>query len=142
MIRELRIMPPSEFMSLYLAEGFISPDAVQGLSRDDYATDKGTIEDGLRETLSARWTSPDDFEVAWDENVALHCCGGVYSYRILGMEYANIVSTALSRTKKPDIWGYHTSVEPESAFTQFWIRNGIMYAPADGFDWRQYFQLS
>jgi hypothetical protein len=142
MIREIRIMPPSDFTRLYLAEGFTAPNAVAGLKLEDYESDKCLVEDELRQMLSARWISPDDFEVAWDENVALHCCGGVYSHRILGIDYANIINAALGKTKNPDIWGYHTSVEPEGDFTEFWIRNGIIYAPADGFAWEKYFYLS
>ena len=133
------MLASDEFNRLYLAEGFVWPNKVPGLSREDYSNDKAMVERELREQLGKKWLSPDDFEVAWDENVALHSCGGVYSHQILCKEYVEIVNDVLLKTKRPDIWGYHTAVELEGVFTEFWIRNGIMHAPDDEFPWTKYF---
>ena len=83
------------------------------LTLDDYADEKRATEDLLREALAKRWTKIDDFEVAWDENVAFTLCGGVYSHRILCRDYLEILHRILRTTRYRDRWAYSTAVEPD-----------------------------
>ena len=83
--------------------------------------------------------SPEDFEVTFDENLGCHSCGAVFQIEVLCPRYVDIINSILEKTGCPKVWGYHTAVETDEVLSEFWIRNGVLYLPADGTAWQEYF---
>lgn len=79
--------------------------------REDLFRQKRSTEALLRDALSVYWTDADDFEVAYDSNVALTMCGGIYSHRIVCAEYLEVLSGVMRTLGGPPCWAYDTSIE-------------------------------
>ena len=118
-------------------------------SFDMYIEEKRSTEEALRAALSRHWTPVDDFEVAYDGNIAFTLCGGIYSRRIICREYLNLLHETLQRTRMKDKWAYDTALELEEpidgmGLCSFVLQGNKVYVSSDlrGFDFVRYFGRS
>ena len=114
-----------------------------------YIEEKRSTEEALRAALSRHWAPRDDFEVAYDDNIAFTLCGGIYSRRIICREYLNLLHETLQRTRMKEKWSYDTVLELEEPIDgmdlcSFVLQGNRVYVKSDlrGFDFVRYFGRS
>jgi hypothetical protein len=81
------------------------------VARGQFREDLFALRDSIVSALKQKWTERDDFEVSWDFDYCLHCCGGVYSERIFCPEYVMKVASVLAAADSTGKWTYHTCCE-------------------------------
>ena len=120
------------------------------LTEEQLAAEFEDLDKKLRDALSAHWEEDfcgeADFAISGCFQGTWHHCGGIYSGKICCPEYVKIISQTLLEQPHGDLWTYHTVCEvfddddDDAPFGEFFIRNGVLYAPDDENEYKKYFE--
>jgi hypothetical protein len=135
----LRLLPASEYDEVY-SGALDQPQFNSSFTKADLKEEFDRVHSAIRAALSARWEEDScgekDFAIADEWSGARHHSGGIYSDRIIGPEYPEVVASALLSIPNGQFWSYHTAVEPQQGrfefqWGDFFIRDGVLYASAE-----------
>ncbi len=133
------LMPETEFEAAY-SQAFKEPVFSIEFTKKDLEREFDLVHHAINTALSTRWEQNSygekDFAISDEWCGARHHCGGIYSDRIIGTAYPQVISDALKSIPNGHLWTYHTAVEPQSGQYEFkwggfFIRDGVLYASAD-----------
>ena len=95
--------------------------------RESYLDQRNELIERIEEKLSNKFAD-ESWEISGDINYHNEICGGIYNPALLSEKYIKAIVSAHTELGLSS-WSYHTVCEFDSSYTEFLIRDGIVYIP-------------